>query len=100
MGRLELRIPLAEIVTVKEDSRRGVMYIIIEGDKYPDWSVGDEPVAIRIDHASSLVDIGMFMMNLEEGNADKIASVAKDEAAVEDAQATNLDINHSMNEDN
>jgi len=57
MGRLELRIPLTEVVVVEEDLRCGVMRIIVEGEEYPSWHVGDEIMAVRVDHGSSILRI-------------------------------------------
>lgn len=64
MGRLELRIPLTEVVVVEEDLRHGLMRIIVEGEEYPGWSVGNEVMAARVDMGFSLSEIGDVMMKL------------------------------------
>jgi len=53
MGRLELRIPLTEVIIVEEDLRRGLLRVVVEGEEYPDWHVGNEVMAIRVDHGDS-----------------------------------------------
>jgi len=66
MGRLELRIPLTEVVVVEEDLRRGVMRIVVEGEEYPSWYVGDEVMAMRVDHGSSMVETGKLMLKMDD----------------------------------
>jgi len=66
MGRLELRIPLTEVVVVEEDLRCGVMRIIVEGEEYPSWHVGDEIMAVRVDHGSSLFETGKLMLKMDD----------------------------------
>ena len=69
MGRLELRIPLTEVVVVEEDLRHGLMVITVEGEEYPDWSVGGEAMAVRVDKGSSLAETGDIMMNIGDVKA-------------------------------
>jgi len=69
MGRLELRIPLTEVVVVEEDHRLGLMRIVIEGEVYPSWFVGNAALAIRVDRGSSMMEIGETMMKIEDAKA-------------------------------
>lgn len=73
MGRLELRIPLTEVVVIEEDLRQGLMRITVEGEEYPDWSVGCEAMAMRVDKGSSLAETGDMMMKIEDVKALRAA---------------------------
>jgi len=76
MGRLELRIPLTDVVVIEEDLRLGLMRIVIEGEVYPSWYVGNEVMAMRVDHGSSMIEIGAMIMKKE---AEKLAEGDGDE---------------------
>jgi len=69
MGRLELRIPLTDVVVIEEDLRLGLMRIVIEGEVYPSWYVGNEVMAMRVDRGSSMVEAGNMMMKIEDAKA-------------------------------
>ena len=43
-GRGIIRIPLTDIVEVSENLKRGVLDVVVEGDSYPGWHIGMEPM--------------------------------------------------------
>lgn len=66
MGRLELRIPLTEVVTIEEDLRRGVMLVVVEGPEYPTWQVGNEAMGMNVNSVYSWPDMSKEMVEIEE----------------------------------
>lgn len=53
-GRAVIQIPADDIVDITHNSAKDIIEIILEGDQYPNWYVGCEPVVIL--GASNLLD--------------------------------------------
>jgi len=45
-GRAIIQIPLRDLVEFVRNDSKGIMEIVLEGDQYPRWHIGAEPVVI------------------------------------------------------
>ena len=44
--RAVIQIPLDDIITMEDNVKRGIVEIVLEGDQYPNWHSGSEPMVI------------------------------------------------------
>ena len=44
IGRGTIQIPLNHIVDISEDLKRDVLEIVVEGEAYPGWNPGTDPM--------------------------------------------------------
>ena len=45
-GRAVIQIPTKDIVCIENNCRKGITEITLEGEQYPNWHVGTNPIVI------------------------------------------------------
>lgn len=61
MNRLELRVPLTQLVGTEHNTRRNILKVWVEGEGYPEFVTGEEPAYVLIDSVEALLDAYRFL---------------------------------------